>query len=518
MKADLKIKGGNYAEAIPLCKEALVKDPDSTLIRSRLAYAYYMNDDLDEAITEFNTVLENATQDSYSALHLGLAFVKKEDFGKAVEAWKDFTDKTQPIIEKEVSRMRLLMTIYHSHQLAKKAVADEKNLRLAKTDPNTIAVAYFDDLTPNNELQAFQKALVEMMTTDLAKIESLNVVERMQLQALLEELKMGQTGIVDAKTAPRIGSMLGAEHLIVGSLNRGSVIGTADVVDTSDGKVKGSTTAKVDQKDFFSLPSILTLNTLKVLGMMQAYAVMQTMLPLTTNYVAFIQLGTGLHYLDAGNWAAADGAFKKCSMADSLCRACVSYQAASLTGLAMTKAQILGMTSRDLSIFVMRFMALAMTNQEKAIEALKLMQQRIKEGGSGSCFAADTRVLMADNTVKRIIDIKEGDMVISRDVETGKNVIKKVTGTKNGTADSYYLINGDLKVAPPHPFYMDDGRWVKIADLAVGDDIRNVASKTRIESIEEVHEELKIYNIFVEDLHNFYVLDKDNNYFLVKEQ
>ncbi|MCK5340417.1 MAG: hypothetical protein KAJ60_05040, partial [Desulfobulbaceae bacterium] len=278
-----------------------------------------------------------------------------------------------------------------------------------------------------------------------------------------------------------------------------------------------STTATVSQKDFFNMSTIFAMNTLQVLGMMQAYAIMKTIIPITVNYTAFMQMGMGLNYLDAGNWAAAYNAFWKCYELDPTCHTCAVMAGARINQIAVTKAALLAMSRGDFSRFVVGLVVKAIGFQAQETARLLELQKASLRGG-GSCFAADTRVLMADNTVKRIIDIKEGDMVISRDVETGKNVIKKVTGTKNGTADSYYLINGDLKVAPPHPFYMDDGRWVKIADLAVGDDIRNVASKTRIESIEEVHEELKIYNIFVEDLHNFYVLDKDNNYFLVKEQ
>ena len=72
-----------------------------------------------------------------------------------------------------------------------------------KPDSNTVAVCYYQDLSSGQESSGFQKGLAAMVISDLTKIKSIKVVERVRLQALLEEMKLGQTGIVDPKTAPR---------------------------------------------------------------------------------------------------------------------------------------------------------------------------------------------------------------------------------------------------------------------------------------------------------------------------
>ena len=111
-----------------------------------------------------------------------------------------------------------LVIIAESQQLAKKAIAEEDKLETVPLNANTVAVCYYQDLSPDKSMLAFQKGLAAMVITDLSKIKSLKVIERLRLQALLEEMNLGQTGIVDEKTAPRVGRLVGAENLVVGNL------------------------------------------------------------------------------------------------------------------------------------------------------------------------------------------------------------------------------------------------------------------------------------------------------------
>jgi len=92
-----------------------------------------------------------------------------------------------------------------------------------------------------------------------------------------------------------------------------------------------------------------------------------------------------------------------------------------------------------------------------------------------------------------------------------------VTATNNGEADHYYLINGNLKVTPPHPFFTTEGQWVKIADLKVGDRIRSFQGLVEITSIEKVNSGQRICNISVRDFHNFFVSANGKDFYLVHE-
>jgi curli biogenesis system outer membrane secretion channel CsgG len=60
--------------------------------------------------------------------------------------------------------------------------------------------------------------MAEMLTTSLVKSGKYTVVERNQINALLNEQKLGQAGIVTEQSAAQVGKMLGVELAVVGSV------------------------------------------------------------------------------------------------------------------------------------------------------------------------------------------------------------------------------------------------------------------------------------------------------------
>jgi TolB-like protein len=82
----------------------------------------------------------------------------------------------------------------------------------------TVAVMYFTNaaLVRNDEYAPLSKGIAEMLITELAGNRSIRVVERDQLQKLLEEQDLGAAGRVDKETAVRLGKVLGARHFILG--------------------------------------------------------------------------------------------------------------------------------------------------------------------------------------------------------------------------------------------------------------------------------------------------------------
>ena len=83
----------------------------------------------------------------------------------------------------------------------------------------TLAVLYFENnsLSKKQEMEPLCKGLTDMLITELDKIEQFQVVERAQLQQLLEEIKLDQSGIIDSKSAVEVGKMLGAQDMLLGS-------------------------------------------------------------------------------------------------------------------------------------------------------------------------------------------------------------------------------------------------------------------------------------------------------------
>jgi TolB-like protein len=86
----------------------------------------------------------------------------------------------------------------------------------SRAQADTVAVLYFEN-QGNPALEPLKVGLTQMLITDLQGTDGVTVVERSQLQALLDELELGHSGAVDPDTAAKVGNLLGAEWLVMGS-------------------------------------------------------------------------------------------------------------------------------------------------------------------------------------------------------------------------------------------------------------------------------------------------------------
>ena len=106
----------------------------------------------------------------------------------------------------------------------------------------TVAILYFTNsaLVRHQEYQPLSKGIAEMLITELSASPALQVVERSQLQSLLDEQNLGTSGRVDQETAVRIGKLLGAKHLLMGGFvidTRGKLRLDLRAVDTETSQV-----------------------------------------------------------------------------------------------------------------------------------------------------------------------------------------------------------------------------------------------------------------------------------------
>lgn len=87
---------------------------------------------------------------------------------------------------------------------------------LASANTGSVAVLYFDN-QGNPELEPLKVGLAQMLITDLSAHPEHSIVERARIQDVLDELQLGHSGMVDTTTAARVGALLGAEYLVLGS-------------------------------------------------------------------------------------------------------------------------------------------------------------------------------------------------------------------------------------------------------------------------------------------------------------
>ena len=83
----------------------------------------------------------------------------------------------------------------------------------------TVAVLYFNNSAigaAQEELQPLSKGTADMLIGELAANPNIRVVERDQIQKVLDEQKLSTDGKVDGESAVKVGKLVGAHYMVTG--------------------------------------------------------------------------------------------------------------------------------------------------------------------------------------------------------------------------------------------------------------------------------------------------------------
>ena len=207
-----------------------------------------------------------------------------------------------------------------AEQTARQALASESTLTRLPPEPSTLAVLPVTiSAGGDSTFQPLSRGLAELMTSDLALVRTLRLLERVQIGALLDELKLGQSQRGDPNTAARVGRLLRAERMVQGVASitpDGPVRLTASVV-RGDGTVRSGAEANGTFKALLDLEKQLVFSLAAQLGIQLTEAERQRILRQgPRNLAAFLAYSQGLDALDRGDYRAAAAAFSASVRAD----------------------------------------------------------------------------------------------------------------------------------------------------------------------------------------------------------
>lgn len=210
---------------------------------------------------------------------------------------------------------------------AQKAIAQEQELSTIFA-PNTLGVLYFKNLTSDPELTPLEKGFTLMLITDLSKVKRLQVVERVRLQALLDELKLSVSGLMSPDTAPRLGRLLQARWLVGGQFKgspetlefESQLFDVPKTKISADIQEKGKleTIFEIEKKLLFALIDRLQIE-------LTPKEKEELRKPVTKSVKALLLLSKGLEASDRGNYQEAAKYYRKALREDpnfSLAKKC----------------------------------------------------------------------------------------------------------------------------------------------------------------------------------------------------
>ncbi len=228
--------------------------------------------EIDKAIEALNAALveeslttgEKACAHEHLALaHIAMGKAHYAEAKAAVESMVDLAPSYRPDPD---HRHREFMRIFFE-------VLDTKGLLRERPDPGiqTTAILDFDNNSTHEreELDPLRGGFADMLITELSKVSKMRVVERERIQFILDELDLQQTKAFDPATAARIGKLVGAHSVLIGSfikIKSGKMRLDTRLVKTETAEIIAAEEVTEKTEDFFKLTKDLAVAVAKDLA------------------------------------------------------------------------------------------------------------------------------------------------------------------------------------------------------------------------------------------------------------
>lgn len=300
---------GNAASIARLERQRAAHPNSEEAIRS-LGIAYFKAKRFPEAHTLLQQAATMDPKDGVAALFLGLTAESQNDLATARTAYSTYLQvgRTRRVRAQLEARLAVLQRKQLEADL-KKAIANEQQLASVPGSPRTVAVLPFSFSGPDTTLEPLERGFAELLTTDLSRSPALTVLDRARVQALLDELKLQQSGVTAEGTGVRAGRILRAGRLVRGALlQQGEQLRTdALVIDVPTTSTAGQAEDNRAIDQLFTMEKNIALDLFNALGITlttaQRNAIEQRP---TRSLAAFLAYSRGLELEDRGDYAGAN--------------------------------------------------------------------------------------------------------------------------------------------------------------------------------------------------------------------
>ena len=132
-----------------------------------------------------------------------------------------------------------------------------------------LGVTPFRLSTADPRLSALGFALADLLVTDLSRSAQLQLVERSRLNDVLRELDLTKSGRVDSSSAPRVGQLLRARRLVLGTIDtmpNGELRLAARIADVQSGVLESALDARAPLSDVLAAEKVVAFRLFDALG------------------------------------------------------------------------------------------------------------------------------------------------------------------------------------------------------------------------------------------------------------
>lgn len=306
-------------DEIPELQRVVSEDANNAGAWARLGVAYGAADQPNEARQALERAVSLPGTPAAAWAHLGTWREEAGDLAGAAEAYQRYLDEGGRDAAESVEARLTVVNHRLLERRARDALAGEQGL-VGEMDPSTVGVMPLVVDGPE-QYQPLGVGLAELLTTDLSLTDRLDVLERAQLSALVDEMKLALGGYTDPASAARVGRLLQAGRLVQGRIAIADAGGetqvTALVMDAQDATESGEASEEGALDQLMDMEVQLALQIYRQLGIeLTPTEVARLEEKPTRNLQAFLAYSEGLQLLDSGRYDAAAAQFDNASSLD----------------------------------------------------------------------------------------------------------------------------------------------------------------------------------------------------------
>ena len=316
------MKNANYQQALAYYEQALKEHPDDPLVQRDLGQVHFHLKEYDQAGKLLNAAASKLPKDGTTMVYLGMLAEAQDNFAGATQMYQKFlatngSSKMAPQI-----RGRLL---YVQDEKLRQQVADDikKEKELAKETPpeNTVGVLPFSYPAKANEtLRSLAQGMAASMWYDLSTIKEIQVVERLQIKYLTDELAASEKGFSSKESGPRVGKMVQAKHLIRSSVDAPApekLSVQTGLINTNSAAYSPAYSADDEFGKALRVQKEMTVAVLDSLGIKIEGSKRRALKELPTkSYEAFLAFSRGVEQFDQGEFGKASAFFTEATKID----------------------------------------------------------------------------------------------------------------------------------------------------------------------------------------------------------
>ncbi len=236
--------------------QAIRLNPKNVLAHELLALLYYQEQNLPEANKHAKLALEFNKRSPRALYVIGMINFQqgnhdlaRTQLKQAIASLKnpEYRERAKGILDKIKSNIKEDRPV----NLRMKPLPENEIEKIKPPEDEYkpyIAVFLFEDANARTGQTKLGQTLTEMLITALIQADKFTVMERVQLEKVLKEQSLSQSGIIDTETAVEVGKLSGLEGVVMGSISqlKSSIEADSRLIEVETGKALAAANARVN--------------------------------------------------------------------------------------------------------------------------------------------------------------------------------------------------------------------------------------------------------------------------------